>query len=255
MASIKQVRFSVGSDKNKPGMMGVYFDGEYFYSTDGYRITRFKSPEKIEDELLITDALLKKVGNREKPSGFCISQGKIWFFYDNLIAFGKLLEGEFPNCKTLFETVNEMVRNEELRLVKFNRPTLKIALNRLSALRLKPSHRIDAVIRPGVLLLLAGEGEWKTTEKVKCDTDASGFFSVSLNFFKDAISATECFYFNDQKKSPIYFLSQSGLETLLPPLEIVDAEPEATLERVRKLLEEKGGEKVIEVTTAVGIER
>jgi DNA polymerase III sliding clamp (beta) subunit (PCNA family) len=240
MASIKQVRFSVGTDKNKPALMGIYFDGQYFYSTDNYRVTRLKSLETTEDAFLIPNALLKKVASEGEPSGFCIYQGAIWFFYKDLIVFGKLLEGEFPNCKTYFEKYDGMVRNEELRLVKFDRLALKMALNNLSPLRPEAPHRIDVVIRPGVLLLLAAGEGGEAIEKVDCETNGSGIFSVNLNCFEDAINATECFYFPDDEKSPVYFLSQWGLETLLLPLEIGDVELGGVLERTRKLLEEKG---------------
>lgn len=242
MASIKEVRFSVGRDRNHPEMKGVYFDGQYFYTTDDYRMTRLKSLETTEDAFLIPDFLLNKLVSEGEPSGFCIHQGAIWFFYNDIIAFGKLLETdrEFPNCKTVFEQYDWMVRNKELRLVRFDRPVLKMALNNLAPLRPEPpSYRLDVVVRPRVLLLLVAGEEGEAIEKVECETDASGVFSVNLNFFKDAVNATECFYFSDQEKRAVYFSSQSGLETLLLPLELGDGESEATLERARRLLEEK----------------
>jgi DNA polymerase III sliding clamp (beta) subunit (PCNA family) len=232
-------------------MMGIYFDGKYFYSTDAYRMTRLKSLEPTNEKLLIPNALLRKVAIKGEPSNYCIYQGKIWFFYDDLIAFGRLLEGEFPNCKTFFERYDGMVRNGELRLVKFNRHTLKLALNRLSALRPEAPYRLDVLVRPGVLLLSVTGEEGEAIEKVECETDASGFFSVSLDCFKDAINVTEYFYFSDQEERVLYFLSETGLETLLFPLSV----GEDTLERERKLLEEKGRKKVTEAITAVGAEK
>lgn len=241
MADIKQIRFSVSSDSNKPEMMGVYFDGSHFYSTDNYRITRFALGEPVEERLLIPNTLLSLIVSEGEPNGYCLeeSKGRIWFFYDEFIVFGKLLEGEFPNCGTVFETLGEKINANEMKKVAFDRANVAKALERLSMFKIEAPNRTDLVIQPGVLyLLVAGEGV-EAIEKLPAETAHSGLFSVSLNFLKDAVNGTECFFFPDQGlKAPLFFQSQTGLETLLLPLEVGDAETNIILARVGEQMEE-----------------
>jgi hypothetical protein len=88
-------------------------------------------------------------------------------------------------------------------------------------------------------LLVTGEGA-EGIEKLQVDTEFSGLFSVSLNFLKDAVNGTETFFFPDQTlKAPLFFQSATGLETLLLPLEVGDAETNFILARVGEQMEER----------------
>ena len=132
-----------------------------------------------------------------------------------------------------------------MKKVSFDRSVVLKSLEWLSMYKVEEPNRTDLVIRPGILyLLVAGEGV-EGEEELPISTESSGLFSVSLNYLKDAVNGTECFFFPDQKvkdpkvKPTLFFQSQTGLETLLLPLEVGDGETNSILARIGEQLEEK----------------
>jgi len=225
MASLNQVYFSVNKDETMVGLRGVKVDGQVFYSTDNFRISKYnyllEKNESLED-LMIPDNLLIRILSEGEPDGYCLQGDRIWFTYEDFLVFGKLPSAPFSDCESIFGSIKSSL--EESNKVGFDSSALSESLTRLSFFATAYPNRIHVLIFPSRMVLVAKNGEVEAVEQVICDTAATGAFSVNLNFFKQAVERSDLFYFGTK----IYFLStrgfHKGLEIVLMPLEDSSAE-------------------------------
>lgn len=227
-SGLKQVYFSVSKDETKPEMRGVFCSGGYLYSTDNVRITRF--PIKLGEVLdfVVPDNLLEYIIDESLPPlGYYVDKTKVWLIFEGFLVFGQRSLLEFPDCKPIFES--SRLESE----VKFDPVELGKVLDRFSFFCRSYPFSISVVVTPSGKLIVdsSSPGFEYATEITECKTNvrAEIGFSVNLNFFKEIVSKSNRFYINDRY---LYFFSDSGLESLLITLGVIDTK--SILSRMKK---------------------
>jgi len=229
-SGLQKVYFSVSTDETKADMRGVFCSGGYIYSTDNALMTRFPVDLGKIVDFFIPDNLLGYIIDEQRgPVGYSLDSTKIWFVFEDFVVFGQRFLGDFPNCKSVFES--SKLTSE----VKFDSTELGKVLDRFSFFVNSHPYLVDLVITPqGQLIVDAiASGIEFLTELVECETnvrDEIGF-SVHINFLKKIVSKSNRFYVND---SFLHFFSDSGLESLLFKPLVVD--PRGAISRVVKFI-------------------
>lgn len=233
MDSIEQVYFTVCSDETKANMRGVFFDGEFVYSTDNIRMSRF--PSKFPGSIVVPDSILNLIAGESSPMGYVLKEDgdggkKLWLRFEDFLVWGREVTGSFPNCREIFS----LPPGKELDV---NLENLNKTLDLFGSLvSLYPS-RVDLIVDPPDLFAhISGLGISEIVRKV-CTVNCDDSFLISLNlrFLGEMVSKTEKFFVNDKF---IHLISSSGLESILLLLETSDAE--SILERIRKDISFRG---------------
>lgn len=153
---IRKIYFSVCKDETKPNYRGLYCDGDFLYSTDNARVTRYPFKFEKGKGLVIPDPLLELIIDETTPVGYSTTgetEKKLWLlFEEGFLVFINSFNLKFPECRKVFESIN--VEEE----VEFSSEEFMIVLRRFDLLVPTWPQKVVLVIIPGSKILVTAKG-------------------------------------------------------------------------------------------------
>lgn len=229
-SALKKVYFSISKDETKFSMRGVLFSKNYFYATDNYKVSRFKSNFNLDlEDVVFPDALLSLIlSEKAEPVAFAFDSDKLWLVYDEFFVFTTKFIVDFP----LSNVFNMDMDLSSKSKIEFDSSFLEV-VSRLSSFVENYPYELHLVFTLNKLFLAVLADKCEVVEEVSCKI--TGYtelvFTVNASFFKELVEKTNQFYVMDEF---LYFSKSAEdgiLESLL--LKVTTNDSESILERVR----------------------
>jgi DNA polymerase III sliding clamp (beta) subunit (PCNA family) len=226
-------------------LSAVKFEKNVFYATDAQRMTRFKYSGHAEYNIDIPEVLLALLVGETMPLlGYAVFDNKIWFFFDEFIAFTCVLDSELPDFEGAFKKFDGYNLSAD---VSFDQEKTMKVFDHLSFFHSQDGVDVciigDKMVLSAKHISLVKEGKGLTNEGLEnvaeVTSTADGVFSLNQTFFKEAITRSKKFRFNPtDHRLPIHFVSESGLDIVVMPLVGSDDERAEVLRKCTEYLSE-----------------
>jgi DNA polymerase-3 subunit beta len=106
LEAIASVLPATAKEESRPILTGMLFDGDIVVATDSYRLHECSSPTmNVEKPMLVPHSFLAQLVKRGKQAKAIATNFQLLVTDETgLVAVSRLIEGEFPNYKSLFPT-------------------------------------------------------------------------------------------------------------------------------------------------------
>lgn len=141
VTAMKRIAFSVCDNATKPQLLGIGARGEYLYSADGTRVSRFKIDRNLPGTMLIPADAVDHLVKLGQPDQFLRTPNQLLAYYGEHKTWyvTNLMVHEFP-----FNAVDEMFATMSGTEVTDFPETLPFALDRIQLLA--PQENTDVII-------------------------------------------------------------------------------------------------------------
>jgi len=179
--SLKKVKHAISKDNMRYTLNGIYL-GIDIVATDGYRMAVVKRDYPFRGMIVSSDFinLTLKAKNREELNAFeaGYSENKICLRTDDLILYGRILEGEFPDYSSVIPDYHQ-------RKASMDKTKLSRAIKRIMLMSEK-NFQVKLDFRPYSLILSSftpdlGNAQEEIKTEYSSEIEENKPFAIALN--------------------------------------------------------------------------
>lgn len=224
----KKVGFAVGKDVSRPGLMGVYFNNEEVYTTDGHRIQVMGFTHGVQDLLIPAPAIeqLIKVLDLSASKHLEIQKKErfILFKIGSDIYVTRILEAQYPDVRKIVGKTPEAPRT--LKVVKED---LVNAIRRTRITASEESKALKFQVKKDLLTVSSLDEKGNTAEEeLKCVWSGKEDLTKGVNFeyLTELLNALDnkdvVFLFGEdkEKKQAPFRVEEAGLTGVILPVRL-----------------------------------
>lgn len=187
VTALAKVSFTVGNNMLKPELLGIALSGEYAYSSDGKRVTRYKLKKAVASTVCLPWSSVEQICKLGKPTYTFTTGTQIGAFYEETktIYSSNTMQSKFPVA-----LVDKLFSSEKKFPVTFPEE-LQGVLRRVRLLA--PSSETDVVLQnteDGVLTVKSHSESGSAQEDIKWNFKHPFAFAVDPDYL--LTSLTKC---------------------------------------------------------------